>query len=277
MIPAEIGSASHGSESWNEEKPARDGSYAAPVDNLFSFRVEMRGDLRVFSGMRSLPSLHHASGCRRARRIGAAFTLVELLVVIAVMLILLVMAVPAFNGIGRGTALNGAGNSVSNLVYLARQNSLAKNALTAVILPGASGTDADFHAFALYEAVPHADGTPITTADWKPLGAWQTLPVSVIVEPDLCTFTKSSSSMTPAFPAFTYHAAPVTAYAYVVFLPSGEILGSVAPQVRLVTGYLPAGSDTVVYTNKNAATATPADYYNITIISASGRVKVDRP
>jgi Tfp pilus assembly protein FimT len=281
MIFTEIGSASHGVKGWKERKTARPGSYKPPGDNLFSFGVEIADGHRVSWDMISLFSVRHpvdrVSGCRRASLRGPAFTLVELLVVLAVMLILLAVIVPAFNGIGKGTELNGAGNSVSNLIYLARQNSLAKNALTAVILPGASGTDADFHAFALYEAVPHMDGTPVTTADWRPLGTWQTLPVSVIVEPDLCTFTKSSSSMTPAFPNFTYHAAPVTSYAYVVFLPNGEILGSVTPQVRLVTGYLPTGSGTVVYTNKNTATAAPADYYNISIISASGRVKVDRP
>ncbi|MEA3209580.1 MAG: hypothetical protein QOE70_2637 [Chthoniobacter sp.] len=56
----------------------------------------------------------------------AAFTLVELIVVIALIVLTVSLLVPAFTGSGRASALKAGGNNVANLALLARQNSLTK-------------------------------------------------------------------------------------------------------------------------------------------------------
>ncbi|MDQ3620966.1 MAG: hypothetical protein M3463_00530 [Verrucomicrobiota bacterium] len=207
--------------------------------------------------------------------VASAFTLIELLAVIAVMLVMTGLLAAAFTGIGKGSALTAAGNNVSNLALLARQNSLAKNAMTALLILGSSGTAEDYRALALYEIVPHADGTPVRAADWTQLGRWETLPSGVVV--DDCTFAPSSTAMTPPLATLTYKGSPVASYQYVVFLPSGSLLRVEPARVRLVQGFREPGRETVSYTGARAANGEPANYYDISIISANGRVKVDRP
>ena len=70
-----------------------------------------------------------------------AFSLIEMLVVVAIIGIITMAAYAALSGGGQGTKLTRAGNNVSNLALMARQNSLAKNAMTALIMIGSSGTE----------------------------------------------------------------------------------------------------------------------------------------
>jgi len=205
----------------------------------------------------------------------AAFTLVELLAVLAVIITMTALAVPAFTGISHGSTLKAGGNSISNLALLARQNSLSKNAMTALVMVGASGTQGDFRAFSLYEISPHSDGTPAVTGDWKQITAWETLGDGVAA--DLCTFSASSVQMTPPFPTLTYRGAQIANYQYVVFLPSGALYSSNPAHVRLAPGFVPTGGQTVSYTAKVDANGQPANYYDLSILSASGRIKIDRP
>jgi len=58
---------------------------------------------------------------------GRAFTLLELLVVMAIVILLASMAVPAFNSITVGSNLNRAGQIIGDQISLARQEAVTKN------------------------------------------------------------------------------------------------------------------------------------------------------
>ncbi len=207
-------------------------------------------------------------------RARTGFTLIELLAVMAIVVTMVAIAVPAFTGIAKGSSLKAGGGSVSNLALLARQNSLSRNAMTALVMIGAAGTDADFRAFSLYEITPHPDGSPVVATDWKQIAAWDILRDGVAV--DACTFNASSVPMTPPFPPLYYHNASISAYQYVVFLPTGALASTAPAHVRLAPGFIPSGSQAISYTTKLNG-GQPANYYDISIVAANGRVKVDRP
>ncbi len=205
-------------------------------------------------------------------------TLLELLVVVSLIAALTLAVFAAFSGIGAGSRLNSAGNSVANLALLARQNSLAKNAMTALIMIGNAGTEGDYRAFGLFEIVPREDGEPAGSADWSQLGKWETMPEGVTA--DDCSFAESGDTaapMSPPLPTLLYHGATVAMYQYVVFRPNGSLLRSEPACVRLVNGFRPPGTQAVTYTAGRGTAGGAANYYRVWLVAATGRIKIDRP
>jgi len=147
--------------------------------------------------------------------------------------------------------------------------------MTALVMISDSGTEGDYRAFRLYEILPRTDGQPLSSADWSPLGTWETTPDGVVV--DSCTFTQSSVAATPALPPVIYRDSAVANYQYVVFLPTGALQGGTSSVVRLVQGYRTPGSQVTTYTSARGGDGKGANYYNVFLLGANGRVKIDRP
>jgi len=220
--------------------------------------------VRVFCRMAPPRNLHRPG-----------FSLIETLLVVFIIVIISVSAFAALSGTGTGLKLTSAGNRLASIALLARQNSLTKNAMTAMVMIAGSGTEGDYRAFALFEIAPRTDGEPAGAGDWAQLSAWESMPDGITV--DACTFAANTVNMAPPFPALTFRGAAVSAYQYVVFLPNGSLLRSDPSCVRLAPGLRSPGTRAVTYTIGRTSDGTPANYYQVCLLPASGRVKIQRP
>lgn len=200
--------------------------------------------------------------------------MIELLGVMAIVAVVVGLMVPAMSNFGRAGALRTAGEKVSNLLALARQNAIAKNALTAVVVVTEPGISDRYRALAIYEMPPKADGTSSTSKDWRQVNRWELLPDGIIF--DQSTFQTDPSAVLPALPEVNFRGAETQSYSYVVFLPNGAIWEPNANSIRLVEGFWPEGASVPNYTRPKNGNS-PANFFNVSIIGASGRLKVDQP
>lgn len=110
-------------------------------------------------------------------RMKAGFSLVELLVVVAVVVVITGLAVPAFNSISRSSGVALAGDMVMGQLALARQAALARNRPVEVRFYRIADPDGDgsmeYRALQLFEVLP--DG------NYTPLGRVERLPGRVII------------------------------------------------------------------------------------------------
>lgn len=220
-----------------------------------------------------------ASAYRRS-----AFSLVELLAVIVVIGIVMTLAVSAVGQFGRSTGLVTGGNLVANLAAFARQNSMTKSTLTALVLLGEHGSEDDYRTLTVLEYR--------RTEGWAQVTPWQKLPTGVVVDrfgesdakdPDNGTFLKYPTAfpfLTGPYPtqknAPVFHEGKqVTKYAARIFTASGSLQNPQTPaQLRLVEGQTEGGQ--MRYTRPGAG-GRAANYYDIALIGATGLARVDRP
>jgi prepilin-type N-terminal cleavage/methylation domain-containing protein len=217
---------------------------------------------------------------RTPRSPAPAFTLIEMLAVVGILSVVIAIAVPAFQSLGRANALSSAGNSTANLVAAARQNSTSRNVLTALVVLTGTGTEADFRTFGRYERG--------VNGSWLQVGVWETLPVGVVVDPEErinCSFLDNS----PTRPALTdpdgspsvrfgERAVDSTSMAFRVFLPTGSLSNPEQPaQLRLVEGTIEGfGENRTVRYARRTTEGTP-NFYDVAIIGATGATKIIRP
>ena len=200
-------------------------------------------------------------------------TLVELLVVFAILSVMIKLLATALTSIGKGNALTMSGNQIVNLLNLARVNSMSRNVMTAVVLNTQPSSEGAYRTIALMErAAPDAGAIP-SSADWKLVSKWEELHGGVVVSSTLALVSADGSmppAPNPALPQLDYHAAMVdlSASRSVVFLPNGSLFSGTATKLRLIEGCAQSGSS--VATDR-------ANYFDVTILPATGRTKTDRP
>lgn len=107
-----------------------------------------------------------------------AFTLIELLVVIGILAIIITIALPAFQGLGRGTSMQTAVAELRTTLNLARQWAITRHEETYVLFPDDGVTydppdtvDKAFRAYAVY------------TASAGYIGEWRYLPPGLVLDP----------------------------------------------------------------------------------------------
>ena len=215
--------------------------------------------------------------CLRPRSASRAFSLVELLVVMAVVALLLGIAGMAFNNFGRSTSLAAAGNRVAAILEQARQHAMSQGAMTTVAISTDSANSKRNQAFVVLAARPRSDGEALTAADWKQVSKWEILPEGITVDSG-SSFTDSGTKLVPSLPSQLPERAGEgsNSFRYVIFQPSGAVLGGGAASLRLVEGDWPSGAGSPTYTRPGSDGA-PGNYYKLTLIAATGRLKVDRP
>jgi prepilin-type N-terminal cleavage/methylation domain-containing protein len=214
------------------------------------------------------------------------FSLLELLVVLTIMGLLASLGVLALKPLTSSQNLNSAGDKVAGLLAFAREEAIAKNTMTAVVLvTSPTQSTASYRTFSVWElALPATGGAP-TSANWFQATKWQSLPFGTTLDSGSPSSNNFATSMTvtPALPAtITYLGTPLSttgsAVAVQYFLPSGQLDWSSSNNltIQLVEGYYNGTS--TVYTHVSPTNSTlPADYIQYVLIPATGEAKVVRP
>jgi len=197
-----------------------------------------------------------------------AFSLVELLVVMAVITMMVSLAVPALQGVRARSLVNG-GNMVADLIQQARQNSMSRGVYTALVMVNNKKADWNNRLFTLVDLAPGA-------AKWSRVSPWFELPDGVLVDPVESSGFSSSLPVLPQalnLPPRSGEAVSASQCAYQIFTPSGGLCDSEGmanePQVlRLVQGMF-NGAEVQLTAREN--------YYDVVINRFTGIAKIDRP
>jgi prepilin-type N-terminal cleavage/methylation domain-containing protein len=196
----------------------------------------------------------------------AAFSLVELLAVLAIVALLMSMLAPAVTGMGKARELDTRSFQVGELVQMARQNAMTKNAMTALVIPLDPALSANGRLVALFEL-----SSSTTPKAWRQVSRWTELGDSVVI----MDCVDSAPALTTPLPAMEHAGQKISTWKTLIFLPDGSLLNAQA-SMRLASGYYPSNTATPVFTGKMRSESQPVDVCEITILPATGKVKIDR-
>jgi uncharacterized protein (TIGR02596 family) len=182
-----------------------------------------------------------------------AFSLIELLVVVAIIGILATLSVPAWNAIAEGNRMSSAAQSLSDGLRLARQLALAKNSPVEFrifnTLPKDGGTS-NYCAFAYYQLTDSGTTNQMTRTNFLPSGT------------ALSTAANYSTLIGPSGPS--YSASP--AYNSFRFRPDGSTDLSVSSNWYV----------TIVRERDAANTTLPNNFITIKLDAFNGNVSFYR-
>jgi prepilin-type N-terminal cleavage/methylation domain-containing protein len=203
---------------------------------------------------------------RHAR--GAGFSLLEMLVVVAVIAILISASVGIFNSQATRPSLTRVGNELVGALTFAQQQAITRNTASAFLVV-TKPTDEDSRR--LYTTL-RLDPDSQT---WTPVIEWKTLPSDVFFDSTNSTFFTNAPSVTPALPTLSYKGrsfSPASGdYVYQVIQPSGlpyEV--SSALKLRLIRGVMDTNSGSVTRLETN-------NFFDVVMSETTGRIGIERP
>lgn len=193
-----------------------------------------------------------------------AFSLVELLVVVAIMSILMVIGAPSFLSSQRASALTSAGNRLVDSMALARQAASSRNTVTClVLLKGGVANDPRQTIGVLeYDQMANA---------WRPITSWLRIPEAArIVDFATPDDRAASNQAATAFAPFNLRVGgeqpAAGTYSTVLFYPEGGIASGNTPSRRFS-----------VRTSENEEAGSPDNFYDVVINSDTSAYLVVRP
>lgn len=207
-------------------------------------------------------------------------TLVELLVVLSIIVTAMGLVSAAFTGMWKASSLTNAGNRLVSLLNLARQNAIARNAMTALVIPtGREG----WNSCIVYELAPKADGSTSATMDWRTITSWERLPAGIVIDDCRCA-SQDVPKQFPALPPIKFFdGSTALSFCYIVFTPTGALYPFPAstandsnPAVRLTEG-IRTGSEVGDVSYIGSRKNEQSNFYGVTILRTTGLAKIDRP
>lgn len=197
----------------------------------------------------------------------SAFSLVELLLVVAVIVILMALAVPAFTSIAASTALTRGGESVAEALMLASQEARTRNRNVEVRFIKSDGPSGEPVAYRMVQLwAPKSD-----RGQTEPLFRLAELPGGVVVSD-----ADSLSPLLSSSPGRMAVRGQTRDYAAVVFRPNGEVF-SLRPGDVLESATSTQSMITVVSERDGNARALPDNFFAIYVNPLTGAVRVFRP
>lgn len=194
---------------------------------------------------------------------GRGFSLVELLVVMAVIVMLLAVAVPALNSVLAGSSVSRAGQMISDAFVLARQEAISKNQDVYVrFLRFADGVDptAQWRAVQVWTREPAPDGS----STGKSIGKLMKFPGE--------TYLSTGAALSPLLERATdtgslgdYASYENVSFAGFRFRATGQIDGSLT------------NSNWVTVRGATDQADPPRNYYTVQINPITGKVLTYRP
>lgn len=212
----------------------------------------------LYSSMNRIsPPFVFPAACRPA-----GFSLIELLAALALMSLLMASIAPALVSSQRGSSLSHAGNRFADLITTARQTSLSRNVMTAVVLV-TDTTDATLNGRVL--GLLEMDGDHV----WRQAGGWIQLPEAVSAR-DVNgaaphnTLPAAADSVPPVLASLKGDPSP--GYSALVFYPDGRMRGNAANLRRIS-----------VRLSGESQSAVPKNYYDIVINAETAALRIQRP
>lgn len=188
----------------------------------------------------------------------AAFSLIELLAVTALLTLLMSLGVPALLSSRESSALAQAGGMMADLASLARQNAVSRNAPTALLIVRQSASGSlDDRAATLVEMDEDRK--------WRQVTGWSILPESTEA------VDATSGGSLPSLPSGSGSAGlklrgaaidPSTQCDAYLFHPDGRLVVAGNTQARVKV---------------RAATGSTGNFYELIFNAATGSYKVERP
>lgn len=211
----------------------------------------------------ALPSSAERRASRAARR--AAFTLIELVIVIGIMALMMVLAVPAFQSVTKSSAVGIGASHLVNVLTLARTKAITGRTHVRVVFADGSHTNATIFPKVSYAVLMWTNQNldPLvddTASSWIYLDRWQSLPKGAYFS----TLPSSLSATTP----FPSNLNTGVSLAGLQFNSAGALVSGSDESAVVREG--------VVMPNGTVTASSSANTNAVVISYATGRAKVNR-
>ena len=241
--------------------------YSTRVEIPLAVQIEYT---RALSAMKTCSRKQFASAFTLAPALRGrfrAFTLVEMLVVMAIMVLALTALIPAVTSLSKSSGRQASTNNLIGAIEQARAEAIKSGQATYVVFPTSlSSTDANlvqrysYHSYAIFEDDPLNPATP------KQLSSWKTLPTGVSLRSAISSWSLASFQFTPGGSA--------QSFPFLKFNANGEVESPVAPPANVLLGIFEGyvasnGSEVITGGNDGSNPPNPlaAEYVNVSRIT----------
>jgi len=194
-------------------------------------------------------------------RVGvSAFTLIEILVTVAIMTVLLSASVPALLSSQRAASLTQTGNTLADAITLARQTAMSKNTFTALLVISKAASGDQKQALIVLEFNS-------TDNMWKTAGGWVRIPEAATIV-DLGSQTSILAPLDLKLDGKNVQNLQDSEFSTLVFYPDGRMENNSEPVRRLSARY--------TTDNPQAASGDPANYYDLVVNSNTSAFRIVR-